>query len=345
MPRTYAMNPKMPEPGQAKARKFYDLNGLRIAVSAPSDALAGFWDAFLAPLATAQDLSAPSWNVSIRVDDELPEMPSGEVLYDGELPEKLPVVIARNAGTMILSVPDQLLIVTRSEDKTAEITALKGCETVLRGTASIHAIADIIQSAGQFFLHAACLLDPSSDDALLIFAPSGTGKTTTSLALARAGWRLMGDDVTILNVADGDPKVWALPRWLNVHRNTEALMPWLSEATKPWDTRDEQSVPLVNIASLIHVAQPRPHPCRTLVMLEPPNRQRHELGPIDPSEALLRILSDNLRIAPQGMAEREMNYLDAITTLIGKTQIIRLSVGPDIDSIGRELASACHRKT
>lgn len=331
----------MPEQNQDRptVRRVYGLNGLRLSVTAPDEELGTCLDSFLAPL-TLESRAAGDWRISIRLNEELPAH-HGQVVWQGDLPEGLHGVISRDPSTNVLLVTDHLVVITAPGKRETEVVVRPGREQTLRGTPSISIVAEAIRSVGQFLLHAACLSFPSSDDCLIIFAPSGTGKTTTSLALARAGWRLMGDDVTILNLNAGVPLVWALPRWLTVHRRTEELLPWLTAATKPWDGRDQQAVKLGAVAPLIDLSPPRPRPCRTVVMLDRPNAAAHELGPLERGEAMLRVLSDNLRISPYGLVERDLSFLDAVTRVVNVTQLFWLSVGPDLASLGAFLNAAC----
>ena len=62
---------------------------------------------------------------------------------------------------------------------------------------------------------------------VVITAPSNTGKTTTALALAGSGWRLLGDDVTYVRPPNLGTAVWGFPRACNIRPGTLQLMPWL----------------------------------------------------------------------------------------------------------------------
>ena len=160
-----------------------------------------------------------------------------------------------------LLVHDHLVVSTDRKRRHIAVAVRPGREKALHASPSIRIITEIISASGLHLIHAACLLFPSQDEALVMFAPSGTGKTTTSLALARSGWRLFGDDATLLELDGGSPRVWALPRGLNVHQRTVQLLPWLSPAIKPWRDREEQGVALETIAPLIAVARAGPTAC------------------------------------------------------------------------------------
>jgi hypothetical protein len=150
----------------------------------------------------------------------------------------------------------------------------------------------------------------------------------------------MGDDVTILTFEARGAAAWALPRWLTVHRRTAELLPWLAPAVKPWNGRDQQAVKLEAVAQLVKLSPSRALPCRTVVLLDKPNATAHAIEPLDRQEAMLRILSDNLRIAPFGLAERDLAFFDAVAKLVSNAQVFRLSVGAELASLGAFLEAA-----
>jgi hypothetical protein len=76
--------------------------------------------------------------------------------------------------------------------------------------------------AGHAVLHAAALVD-RHDEALLLAAPSGHGKSSLALELARRGWRLLGDDIAPLEL--GTRRVWPFPRAVGVVPRTDGPIP------------------------------------------------------------------------------------------------------------------------
>jgi hypothetical protein len=319
------------------ARLAYDLAGLTLRVTAPDSTLCTCLESILAPLAMDVE-NVPEWEVRIRRDNILPKLQAGGMEWEGDLPEGLPAAMRRNGTDANLLVHDHLSMFTDTRNKIIDVIVRPGFENTLHGTPSISIVAEIIRGSGHFLIHSACLLLPATEECLLIFAPSGAGKTTTSLALARNGWRLVGDDATILNMDGTETRAWALPRALNVHRQTEQLLPWLADATNPWDGKVEQSVPLCGVAPLIHHATPIPRRCRATVVLGMPNSSAHLASPLSRSDALLRILADNLRIPADGMGEQDLDLLDSLAALVKQTTVLQLSVGPDLESLGAYLA-------
>jgi hypothetical protein len=62
-------------------------------------------------------------------------------------------------------------------------------------------LLELLKRRDRFAVHAAAVA--SAGRAVLIAGPAGAGKTTLSVAAARAGWDFMGDDVALIRVAPG----------------------------------------------------------------------------------------------------------------------------------------------
>lgn len=63
-------------------------------------------------------------------------------------------------------------------------------------------------SLGVIAVHAACVV--RAGKAILLAAPSGTGKSTISLFLALRGWSLLSDDWTFVSSTNGSLRVWGM---------------------------------------------------------------------------------------------------------------------------------------
>jgi hypothetical protein len=64
------------------------------------------------------------------------------------------------------------------------------------------AIAAILRQNGLLQIHAAVLCPPDSAAAFLFVGPSGAGKTTLTMNLARRGWGFVSDDSVVLSDLD-----------------------------------------------------------------------------------------------------------------------------------------------
>jgi hypothetical protein len=52
-------------------------------------------------------------------------------------------------------------------------------------------------------MHSAGVVEPRSEQGVLIVGPSGSGKSTLALQLASAGWTYLSDDLLLLSLVDG----------------------------------------------------------------------------------------------------------------------------------------------
>src|SRR5690606_25086245 len=147
-------------------------------------------------------------------------------------------------------------------------------------------------------LHGAALQIPSRSAAMLIFAPSGRGKTTTSLALARGGFSLMTDDAIALAPGKGPGQqtvAWGLPRALKVHRKTVELLPELAPlASGTYDRNGEQAVKTALLAGIAPLAPHTPYPVAAVVVLRERTEGAHILRPLAKTSALTDIAEDNI---------------------------------------------------
>jgi hypothetical protein len=100
-----------------------------------------------------------------------------------------------------------------------------------------------LRERGYFYIHAAGVVDPAGR-AWLLCGASGAGKSTLAYALARRGWRVLGDDGVIVNTGSsgGDEIVaygWRDP--VRVSVGAQGLFPELrapSQGESAWRTLD-----------------------------------------------------------------------------------------------------------
>ncbi len=125
--------------------------------------------------------AGPATNSSMR----------GPVLDDGDY------TLFKGEDDLLLLADDVSLHIQPS-GRVADLATLNGAEIRAAGTAGMLALEAAIDSFGQASVHAAGLTLPGTDDLVLLYAASGTGKTTTALNLARAGFGLCSDDAMVL---------------------------------------------------------------------------------------------------------------------------------------------------
>jgi hypothetical protein len=321
-------------------QRLYDLNGILLAVVADEQDV-GFLDPILAPLAVGTETS-PDWTVSVHIADriELPE--ASDTIWRGPLPEGLESVLSERDGRRSLTVIGQCTM-THQADSHSTLIQVAAAETNgIRGTAAFWLIDEILAERGQFLLHGACLVRPGTEEAIAIFAPSGTGKTTTALALARNGLALATDDALVLENTKAGSLIWGIPRAIKVHQRTAGFLPWLRPVLKAWEG-EEQALALAEVEKVVRCASATRRRCTAVVVLAKPNAVDHRLDRIAKADALTFILSDNVRKAPAGVDVNGQATFAAAALLVTRTPTFVLSVGPDPGSLHPDLIFAMIR--
>ncbi|MCC6888156.1 MAG: hypothetical protein IT536_06430 [Hyphomicrobiales bacterium] len=298
---------------------------------------AAFLDDLLSPLRCVPPRRY-DWLIELQPTSTVAVPDSGRRIFEGALPEGLPAVMLDSAGEQQLIVPDHLRMrFCRSQHRTA-IDYVPGRETTLSGTAAFWFLGDMLVALGRHLLHGAMLVDPARDLAIALFAPSHTGKTTTALALAHAGYALAGDDALVLDADAQGCGLWAIPRMTKIHRRTAAMLPWLAPLlTDSGWKGEEQALRLASLAPAVALAGHRRRKVGLMVALTVPNESGHRLSRIPRPEALAAIAHDNLRIAPGGVDADTRVALAALSRLVATVPVVALSVGPEPASLSGAL--------
>ena len=187
-------------------------------------------------------------------------------------------------------------------------------------------LMELLERRGRFSLHAACL---AGDDGrgVLLAGPSGSGKSTLALALARAGMSFLSDDVVFL-AHDGDSsavRVLGFADTVGISHFAAAQFSELSDLLPP--AADGFPKPLGRIEELFGTAAlPSCRP-RALVFPEVAPDEPSAIAPLDPGEALLRLVPDVLVTEPTSTQA----HLGAIAVLLEEVRCYALHSGRDLD--------------
>jgi hypothetical protein len=185
-----------------------------------------------------------------------------------------------------------------------------------------------LDAGGQHMLHTAGLTLPDSDAVVLIHAPSGTGKTTTSLALATQGFGLCSDDAMIVNVASGKVVAWGLPRAVKIHRKTAEMIPQVAPCLgQTWDRNGEQPVSLERLAGIVRVENASARPVAALLHLARSADSQTRLVAMARTDAMVALAVDNVRTGMTGLLPMQKRRLATIAGLVNSVPTFRLEVG------------------
>jgi hypothetical protein len=236
----------------------------------------------------------------------------------------------------IILAPDHFVMTSDAAAHATRIEVILGRERALGGTAVFWLLDDVLAAHGRHMLHGACLVDRRSEQAFALFAPSGTGKTTTALALARSGLGLAGDDALVLKNEPGASYLWGIPRYSKIHRKTVDLLPWLRPHVPVTDA-EEQTVALDALSPVIDIGGVSPRRAAAAIILRKPNATGHQVAPLSKAEALSLIVADNIRRLPAGVDAAGQSTFAAVARFVAQTPAVALSAGPDPSTLTADL--------
>jgi hypothetical protein len=254
--------------------------------------------------------------------DHLP----GGVLASGWANENLRGLYLHEMGLMTLDLGS----------RTAELVVWPHHESCMNLGLLIPAICDFLALQEQYACHAACFkMTDEQARCVLLFGASGAGKTTTALALHGGGLRLLADDCTILQASEqgrGELRVWGFPRPCKVHRRTFELLDWLRQVVpEPRFVGQESVVPFAQLAPIDVDATAKP---ALVLFLQERNPHEHRLEPLTTLQAVSELARRTVR-APGGEGViQAAGAFAAVASLASTTPAMRLSVGPDLASLG-----------
>lgn len=227
----------------------------------------------------------------------------------------------------------EIYISKMSNERAAVIGKEKYGSTCNRGnefnfeevTDFIIAIISLINNG--FSLHAASL--EYDGKAVILTAPSGTGKTTTSLAMSYGGFKLMSDEITIVRNDSGISVAGLMipPRIFGgeVH-DTDSLIRNLKEKSS---ARTKSNLILSDKCQIIADKFIKP---RCIIFLTRENDQKtdHTFTELNARDAIVRL---NSQILDPCNGMRIEKQFEIIFDLVKSCRLIELSLGTDIASL------------
>ena len=302
---------------------FYDLGGpvLEVRSGRPGD-IAGL-DALLGGCrigAAAQ----PAFRIEVGETPALDENPAGAIAFDGEVPVDGHCRLVQSGAALHAIFPGRQTLFIDNAAARAEIRVLP--DTATLWTAWMLALEAALDADGQSMLHMAGLTLPGREGTVLIHAPSGTGKTTTSLALASRGFGLCADDVMVLRPAKLD--AWGMPRFVKIHRQTAAMVPVVAPSLgDKWDRNGEQAVALDKLRAILPVEAPRPRPVLALLHLARATAGRTRPAAPPTTPATVAPAAAHAPPRPTALLPLQQRRFAAIAALVSGTPTFTLEVG------------------
>jgi hypothetical protein len=185
----------------------------------------------------------------------------------------------------------------------------------------------LLTRVGRYVLHAAALVGPRGGS-VLICAPSGAGKSTMTLNLLRAGWRLVTDDSVLLSVEGDGVQAGTFRRDLNLSPDAADLLPVLTarEWPPPPGLRDKWRVAPEDLFPDCFLPRTTP---TALVFPQRTESGPSQIRPLPTTEAFARLVSQSALGLVQGKRGRS-GYVEGIRRLALQCSAWGVEAGPDL---------------
>jgi hypothetical protein len=317
----------------------YDLGGHRLKVTSSSEELRNHFDRDFGQLRSAAN--GPQGFMLDLVEGALPEPPASlRLVFEGPLRTEGCCRFFASEQESFLLLPGCCTLEIDRHESRGRITIAPGHAERIHGAVGIAAVEAAADDAGQAMLHAAALTLPDDRRCVLIHAPSGTGKTTTALALVHAGYGLCSDDAVFVGAESIGFSAWGFPSDLKVHRNTLSLMPWLAPfLADGWDNEGEQPLSRTALASLGRVEDYEPCPVAGLFRLSRASGEETEIAPVRRADVLASLAADNVRTGLTGLVPLQKRRFDMLARLTAAVPVHEIRAGRNLTGLGDAIRS------
>jgi hypothetical protein len=193
-------------------------------------------------------------------------------------------------------------------------------------------LIETLKRRGHFSVHAAAVV--RGGKGLIIPGSSGSGKSTLALALARAGFGFMGDDMLFLVRAGTGLRALALPEAFDLTDQTVSLFPDLRDLLQ---VEKQPGWPKHQLHVDERFGAPIAWQCEPKVLVFPrvAASGQSAISAMDRKEALFELLPNILLTE----SDSSQQHLDALTQLVANSACYRLETGTDFGELATRLAA------
>ncbi len=219
------------------------------------------------------------------------------------------------------------------------------CQRLSSGKGPLHfqsvlipALKHLLLTRGKLLLHAGCVA--TEDGRGVLFAGlSGAGKTTTCIALSRAGFRYISDDLVALSVVDGQPVVEGIREHMNLTKQTIAFFPEFSRFAADLGKAGAGNKVPVNPVSLFGSDRISDRAVIDSLMVIIIGKDGPRLEPVNPPAILNVILQNHTFETGLSIPRTSM---DILWSILGAVKTYKLMTGTDPTAMGSHVYSAFH---
>jgi hypothetical protein len=320
---------------------WYDLNGGMLRVETPDKTLLAPLAIYLDELRAEGPRAGSVFKLIVDRTDSFAAVEDGPMLFEGRLPDGPVGRLSALPGGRRLLIPERLDLRISFEERCGHLSVTPGNERLIGGSAGLMAIDAALASCGQHLVHGAALRLPSRDAAIVLWAPSGVGKTTASLALALDGFGLLTDDATVLGSANGSARVWGLPRPLKVHHNTARLLPAVGALLgQTWNAEGEQALGRETLRKVLPLPAPQAIPVAAMIIVGKRVEGHHLVRPLPKAEVLVKLADNNVGRAVHGVPSDEVARYQNLARAVAATPALQLNVGSELATLSGALLTA-----
>jgi len=271
---------------------------------------------------------------------------SDPALYDfwkGTLPDGTPMICRRGPNRRQIELPGHVRADIDLAARVARLVAIPNAKTGLLEICFLPLLCDCLGLTGHYLIHAGslCVQIGGQWRALIVSGMSGAGKTTLTLALARAGMNMLADDVTFYEAATANQpgQIWGIRTRCKVHSRTLELLPWLRDLPASGASLNGErlvdSRPLQPATTGVTAAP------GAILFLNPRNPDAHRIEPMDKLAALTRLTRENVRAVDQHREAVAGRAFAALAELVRSSQTFQASLCPRLEELPARLVSLC----
>ncbi len=322
----------------------YDIHDFGLRVETDDAALLDSAGLVLEPFAVQHRLDG---DFLLRIEhgpapSETVEPEEGMTLGRQTLPDGIELIYHEGADVQRVDLVGLAGYIIRLEQRQANIVVGDGAEWCMVRGCLVPMLCHLLARFGHYWVHSACLTTRVNEDdrAVMIAGQRGHGKTTTALTLAKAGMKMLADDVsfTVRRKDQDQLRVWGFLLDCKVHDKTRQMLPWLNAFDRYPAASEGESI--IDVRTELGVAKPVELLPGAIIFLEGPNGGEHRLRPIDKADAVARLAKENVRAGGRNGTRQAAAAFGAMASLVSQSSTWSLSAGTNLDTLPQVVQTA-----